>query len=39
MMLDQAQLAYVLGKPVYVEVDDGKLSSGFCTAYRFDLYH
>lgn len=36
-MLDQAQLALSLKKPVYIVVDDTKLHNGYCTAVRFDI--
>jgi len=38
MMLDQAQLAFTMGKSVYVVVDDTKLSNTFCTAVGLQLY-
>jgi hypothetical protein len=38
MMLDQAQLAYVLKKTVVVMVDDAKKHNGYCTATRLDIW-
>ena len=38
MLLDQAELAWTLHKPVYEFVDDTELHNGFCTAFRMDLY-
>ena len=37
MLLDQAQLAHVLNRSVFVVVDDTMLINGFCTAIRLDL--
>lgn len=36
-MLDQAQLAKALGRPVTVVVDDTKKHNGFCFANRIDV--
>ena len=38
MLYDQAQLSMVLGKHVWVQVDDTILANGFCTAVRLDMY-
>jgi hypothetical protein len=37
MMLDQAQLAFALGKTVNVAVDDAKKHNGYCTGIRLDI--
>ena len=39
MLLDQAQLAQVAKKQVYVVVNDAKLHNGICTAFRVDLWN
>ncbi len=36
-MLDQAQLALALNKPVSVTVDDAKTHNGYCVATRIDV--
>lgn len=36
-MLDQAQLAYTLGKSVSVVIDDAKKHNGYCFASRIDI--
>ncbi|MGR9107803.1 MAG: hypothetical protein ACU843_12810 [Gammaproteobacteria bacterium] len=36
-MLDQAQLAKALNRPVFVIVDDSKKHNGFCFANRIDV--
>ncbi len=37
MLLDQAQLAHALNKPIYLVVDDTMLINTFCTAVRIDV--
>lgn len=39
MLLDQAQLAQVMKKQVYVTVNDAKLHNGVCTATRLDTWN
>jgi hypothetical protein len=35
-MLDSAQMAYALGRPVLIQVDDTKKRNGYCYASRID---
>ncbi len=37
MLLDQAQLAHIANKPVFIVVDDTMLINGMCTAVRVDV--
>jgi len=37
-MFDSAQMAYALGKEVFIEVDDTKKHNGFCYASRIDVF-
>jgi hypothetical protein len=37
-MFDSAQMAYALGKKVFIEVDDTKKHNGFCYASRIDVF-
>lgn len=36
-MFDSAQMAYALGRPVMIQVDDTKKHNGYCYASRIDV--
>jgi hypothetical protein len=36
-LLDQAQIAYALNKPVVIFIDDARRNNGYCLGYRIDL--
>lgn len=37
-MFDSAQMAYALGKKIFIEVDDTKKHNGYCCANRVDVF-
>jgi hypothetical protein len=36
-MLEMSQMAYVLEKEVFIQIDDSRKHNGYCLAYRVDL--